>query len=222
MTGDWGQIIDEVEAERFVGRERELEFFQQHVNRIPPRYLIFYISGQGGVGKSTLLNRYRDISRAFGFLLTDCDEQQKDVPAVLGRFAQQLAEQGFPLKHFGERYKTYRQKMDEFENDPKAPQGLAAMLGRTVVRAAFIGGDFVPGLRRGLEFFPKEAIETQASEWADYLAKKLTNKDEVALVREPVPILTSLFFEDLNEIAQRQRVLLCFENFEETQQELQG
>jgi hypothetical protein len=48
----------------------------------------------------------------------------------------------------------------------------------------------------------------------------LTNKDELALVREPRPILTSLFFDDLNELARKQHILLCFENFEVTQQEL--
>ena len=219
--GFWDEIIDEAEAEQFVGREQELETFRVQINLARPRYLIFYITGQGGVGKTSLLNRYKEIAQDYGFLLTDCDEQQKDVPSVLGRFAHQLADQGISLKHFEERYKTYRQKIHEIESDPEAPQGLAAILGRTFVRTAFIGGDVVPGLRRGLEYIPREAVETQASEWATYLTKKLINKDEVALIREPIPILTSLFFEDLNEIAKKQRVLLCLDNFEVTRQELQ-
>lgn len=217
----WGKIIDERDAERFVGREREQVTFRREINLTPANYFIFYIYGQGGVGKSTLLNRYRDIARESGFVLADCDERQRNVPAVLGRFAHQLAEQGFPLKHFDERYKTYRQKMNEIENDPEAPQGLAAILGRTMVRAAFIGGDLVPGLGKGLELLPREPLETQASEWASYLARKLTNKDEVTLIREPVAILTPLFFKDLNEIAQKRKALLCFENFEVTRQDLQ-
>src|SRR6266702_5883338 len=212
--GNWDEIIDDAEAERFVGREQELNTFRQQINRTHPRYLIFYITGQGGVGKTTLVNRYHEIVKDFGFLEGDCDEQQRDVPAVLGRFAHQLTEQGFPLKHFDERYKTYRQKLHEIESDPDAPQGLASLLGRVVVRATYIGGDLLPGIRKGLDYLPREALETQASEWATYLVKKLTNKDEVDLVREPVPILTSLFFEDLNEIAKKQRVFFIFENFE--------
>ena len=219
-VGDWDEIIDEAEAERFVGRENELELFRQQVRLDKPRYLIFYITGQGGSGKTTLLNRYQDIARGFNFLITDCDEKQRDVPAVLGRFAQQLAEQGFSLKHFDEHYKTYRQKLHEIENDPEAPQGLAAMLGRMVVRAAYIGGDLVPGLRQGLEFLPRESVEAQASEWTTYLAKKLSNKDDIALIKEPVSILTPLFFEDL-KVLQRRKALLCFDNFEATRIELQ-
>ena len=172
--GDWDELIGEAEAERFVGREQELASFRQHVGFTKPRNLIFYITGQGGAGKTTLLNRYQEIARGFGFLLAECDELQRDVPVVLGRFARQLAEQGFPLKHFDERYTPYRQRMHEIENDPEAPQGMAALLGRAVIRSAFIVGDMVPGLRKGLDLLPQESLETQASEWAAYLAKKLT------------------------------------------------
>jgi tetratricopeptide (TPR) repeat protein len=219
-VGDWDELIGKAEAEHFVGREQELESFRQQIGLTKPRYLIFYITGQGGAGKTTLLNRYREIVARFGFLVADCDELQRDVPAVLGRFAHQLAEQGFRLKDFEERYTTYRQRMHEIQNDPEAPQGLAALLGRTLVRSAFVVGDIVPGLRKGLDVLPQESLETQVSEWAAYLAKKLANKDEVALVRDPVPILTPLFFEDLNKVAQTRKVLLCFDNFEAARPEL--
>ncbi len=221
-AGSWDDILDETEAKLFVGREQELAVFRQQISLGKPDYLIFYITGQGGVGKSTLLNRYRDIAKDAGFLLADCDEQQKSIVAVLGRFSHQLAEQTFPLKRFEDRYRIYRQRMSEIENDPEAPQGLATLMGRTMMRAAFIGGDLIPGVRKGLEYLPKDSLETQAGEWTSYLFKKLSNnKDDIALVREPVAILTSLFFEDLNEIAKVHPVILCFENFEETRQDLQ-
>src|SRR5260370_36876227 len=119
-VGDWGAVIDEAGAERLVGREQELDSFHQQIGLSKPHYLIFYITGQGGAGKTTLLNRYREIAvKGANFLVADCDERQKDVPAVLGSFAHQLSEQGFPLKHFDDRYKTYREKMHEIEKDPE-------------------------------------------------------------------------------------------------------
>ncbi|HYU75086.1 MAG TPA: tetratricopeptide repeat protein [Ktedonobacteraceae bacterium] len=220
-TGDWDEIIDEMEAKRFIGREQELDVFRRQISLSKPNYLIFYVTGQGGVGKSTLLNRYKEVARDSNFLIADCDEQERDVPSVLGRFARQLAEQDMPLKRFNERYKTYRQKMNEIESDPEAPQGLASMLGRTLVRATFAVGDMVPGVRKGLEIVPQDVLETQASEWTSYLAKKLTNKDDISLIKDPVPILTALFFSELNECTEKRKVLLCFENFEVTRQELQ-
>src|SRR5260221_7549143 len=137
MEGDWDEVFEEAEAEYFVGRQQELESFRQHIGLKKPRYLIFYITGQGGVGKTTLLNRYREMAEGYGFLLAVCDEKQRNVSGVLGRFAQQLTDQGFSLRHFNENYKTYRQKLHEIENDPDAPQGLAATLARTVVRTVF-------------------------------------------------------------------------------------
>ncbi len=218
---DWGDIIRKAEAERFVGREQELEAFQREIALTVPGVLIYYLTGQGGVGKTTLLRRYQELAKNSGFLVAECSEQQKDVPAVLGRFAQQLALQHAPLENFEKRYKVYRQHLHEIENDPEAPQGLAALLGRTVVRTTYVLGDMVPGLRKGLEYFPQEAAETHVSDWMVYLAKKMSTKDEVALMRDPVSALTPLFFEDLNRLASKQRILLCFENFEATRPELQ-
>ena len=60
--GDWNEIINNAEAERFVGREQELAIFRHHIASSPPRYLVFYITGQRGVGKTTLLKRYRDVA----------------------------------------------------------------------------------------------------------------------------------------------------------------
>lgn len=115
---------------------------------------------------------------------------------MLGHFSHQLAEQKNPLKHFEERYRIFRQKMSEIESDPEAPQGLATLIGRTVARAAFVGGDLIPGVRKGLEYLPKDSLETQAGAWTSYLFKKLSNnKDDIALIREPIPILTTLFLK---------------------------
>ncbi len=221
-SDDLGNIIERAEAARFVGRAREIESFRQHINRTPPAYIFYFLTGQGGVGKTTLLNRLKAIAKnEFGMLVADCDEQQRDIPSVLGHFAQQLSRQNAQLKRFNERYRVYRQKVHEIESDPTAPQGLAALLGKTIARGAFMLGDGVPVLRKGLEMLPQDALEAQAGEWTGYLAKKLSSKDDVALVRDPAAILTPLFFDDLNAHSQRQKALLCFENFEAAQPELQ-
>lgn len=186
-----------------------------------PHYLIFYISGQGGVGKTTLLNRYRELARAAHFCLAESDERQKDIPSVLGQFAHQFADQGALLKHFSERYRTYQQKMQEIENDPKAPQGWSSLVGRTIVRTAFAGVDLLPGVRQVATLLPQDALEEQASEWSAYLLEKALSKDDIALLRDPVSILTELFFKDLNACAEKTPILLIFENFEVTRPELQ-
>jgi len=222
MTGKgWKKNIEDKEARRFVGRVLELVLFQQEIAQT--EISIFYITGQGGVGKTTLLNRYRAIAKQRGFLLADwdCGDAGRDVPTILGHFAEQLEQQQAHLKRFDERYKVYRQKMHEIESDPEAPQGgLAAFSARMLTRAAYIAGDAIPGVRQGLKYLPQDTAETQASEWASFLAKKMSNKDDIALLKEPDPILSALFFEDLNQVAEKKSILLCFENFEAARQEL--
>jgi hypothetical protein len=44
-SGDWNDIIDNAEAQYFVGREHELNTFRQEINCTPPRYLVYYITG---------------------------------------------------------------------------------------------------------------------------------------------------------------------------------
>ncbi len=66
-NGDWNDVFEEVEVEHFVGREQELESFRQHIRLAKPRFLIFYITGQGGAGKSTLLIAIKKSHKGMAF-----------------------------------------------------------------------------------------------------------------------------------------------------------
>jgi hypothetical protein len=215
MPQTWNDIIEAVDHEQFVGREHELARYRTELSG-PPRKLIFFIHGQGGAGKTMLVNRYREIAAELEYVIADCDEQQKDIPAILGRFSEHLDGQGISLKTFNERWKKYRQCKQEIEADPDAPEGLAATLGKGAVRVGFILSDGIPIVRKGLELIGQDALETQVNQWSAYLAKKLTNKDEVTLLQDPVNVLSRTFFEDLNQVAINRHILLCFDNYEFT------
>lgn len=123
---DWSQIIHQSEGERFVGREQELALFLEELRREPPRTLIFYLTGQAGVGKTTLLRRFQALARELGFLVAECDERQRDVLAVLGHLAAQFDQRGLRLKAFEDRHRLYYQRLHEIESDPQAPHGQGA------------------------------------------------------------------------------------------------
>lgn len=101
----------------------------------------------------------------------------------MGRLAEQLEQQGQKLDKFQERYKVYRQKKQELESDPEAPQGLSAFVGRSVAKAGLGLAKQIPGSGAVTPFLDEEAIGNQASEWAAFVTKRLTNKDEVRLVQ---------------------------------------
>jgi tetratricopeptide (TPR) repeat protein len=211
----------------FVGREEEREAFRRNFGCEVPEHLIFAIHGQAGIGKSFLVARYQAIARENGALTALTNEaeamaiREQSILRAMARLAKQLAEADAPLKDFNERYQKYRECMQQVETDPKAPQGVFDLLGRTTARLA-IGGARMTPVGQAVGGFLKdvgvddEALVEQAGAWTAYLAKKFKNRDEVALVKEPVETLTPLFVAGVNEQADEQPVVLCFDTWERT------
>ncbi|MBW4673733.1 MAG: hypothetical protein KME52_06840 [Desmonostoc geniculatum HA4340-LM1] len=112
----------------------------------------------------------------------------------MGRLAQELERQGHKLTQFSDRYKVYRQKRHELETDPDAPQGFSAFVGKTMVKTGVHLARRVPVGGAVFDCVDEDAL-------ASYIAKKITNKDEVLLVQEPEEVLTPLFLQDILKIA---------------------
>ena len=212
-------ILKQRQQSGFVGRENQVNQFRQNLG-LPledyRRRFLFNVWGQGGVGKSTLLRQFRKIADEAKIISAYIDEAEKSVPEVMGRLAEELERQGHKLTQFTERYKVYRQKRQELETDPEAPQGFSAFVGKTVVKTGVRLARRVPVGGAVFDFVDEDALATQAGEWASYVAKKITNKDEVRLVQEPVEILTPLFLQDIFKIAKETAVVLFFDTYERT------
>ncbi|MEJ2266211.1 MAG: tetratricopeptide repeat protein [Anaerolineales bacterium] len=213
-------ILDLRRQKEFTGREAELAFFREFLNSPPGGVgskAIITLVGDGGVGKTWLMRQMKQIASNTGVPTTFCDEKQIDLLAAMAHMADQLEQNDIKLKKFSARYKVYRQKMNQIEADPDTPQGLVALLGKTAVQATFVAADFVPGLRKGLDYLPQDQLASQAGEWLNYLVKKLTNKDEVSLVLEPIQILSPLFLEDFQRgVAEHSQVILFLDTYEKT------
>jgi type II secretory pathway predicted ATPase ExeA len=79
----------------FIGREGELLFFVQNILKLEdPTHNIISISGQGGVGKSTLLARFIDEVHTTDFkdycFTAIVDERQITPASIMGKIADQL------------------------------------------------------------------------------------------------------------------------------------
>ena len=142
------------------------------------RRFILSVFGQGGVGKTTLLKQFRKIASENNFATALSNDEETSVPKVMARLAQQFENQGHKLEKFSERYKVYRQKKQELESDPEAPQGFSAFLGQAVAKGGLRLAKEVPVAGAAMDFVDADAFASQAGEWASYVAKKLTNKDE--------------------------------------------
>ncbi|AUB36818.1 Tetratricopeptide [Nostoc flagelliforme CCNUN1] len=212
-------ILKQRQQSGFVGREDQVNQFRQNLT-LPPeddrRRFLYNVWGQGGVGKSTLLRQFRKIADEAKIISAYIDEAEKTIPEVMGRLAEELERQGHKLTQFTERYKVYRQKRQELETDPEAPQGFSAFVGKTMVKTGVRLARRVPVGGAVFDFVDEDAFATQAGEWASYVAKKITNKDEVRLVQEPEEVLTPLFLQDIFKIAKETTVVLFFDTYERT------
>ena len=219
----WRAKLNRSAENSFIGREFQLQAFRgvlatPYEDRTTS---IFSISGQGGIGKTTLLKQFRKITDELKHVAAYVDEGSQtnlvdDVPEALSRLALDLEKQGIELKKFQERYKVYRQKKQELEADPDAPQGFAAGMGKFIARAGIGVAKSIPGSGGVMEFVDSEGVANQAGEWTAFVARKLTNKDEVQLVQEPIEVLTPLFLEDLNRVAEKKTIVLLLDTYEQT------
>jgi hypothetical protein len=219
-------LIRKRQGSSFVGRTAQLDQFRSNLALDwddERRTIIFNVWGQGGVGKTTLISRFQQITREHGSVSAVTDEAEHDIPTVMGRWAEQLQQQGHTCKAFADRYRTYRQKRDELETDPDAPsQGLTAFAARTLTKTGVHLARRVPVGGAIFDMVDEDVVATQVSEWAEYVRRRLTDKDEVRLVLEPETVLTPLFLQDLQAIAEDKTVVLICDTYERTHYFLDG
>jgi tetratricopeptide (TPR) repeat protein len=211
------------QEKEFVGREEQLALFRENLG-LPVddarRRFVINVCGQGGVGKTWLLRRFREIAEELGAITSYTDETANDVPTMIGRIAGQFETQRHPLDTFAERYKLYQQRRHELETDPDAPEGLPGVLSHALARGGIRLARRVPVGGIAFEFLDEETCAAKISGWATYVTRKVRNKDEVPLILDPVEVLSPLFLADLRKVGARRPLALFFDTYERTCQYL--
>jgi tetratricopeptide (TPR) repeat protein len=202
----------------FVGRASELHFIQERLLEPDvPDYNLVSFYGQGGVGKSTLLNRLEStIKNTESYkeycLIARVNERQLTPVHVMETFAEQLGLKGDFEKAIGTYKEALRKIRDEREQAEetfgrKATVTLAGSLAKSV---PLVGGPLSQGAEQISELI-----------W-DEITYRQRLKDTRHL-ENPLQDLTDGFLTELNKLAERQgsgnrpmrRILLCFDTFEQ-------
>ncbi len=88
MVKDLKEIRKRRQRQDFVGREEQLVFFRRNLKwdlEDDRRCFVINVSGQGGVGKTWLLRRFRKIVTEFNTAIAYTNESERDVPDVMSR-----------------------------------------------------------------------------------------------------------------------------------------
>ena len=180
--------------------------------------MIFSISGQGGVGKTTLLKEFRRIAEEHGDVVAYVDEgmvtnRVDDVPEALHRLVEDLERQGCKFDEFRKQYKAYRIKKQEMEAEPEAPKGFVGDGVRGVMK---IGIEAGKGLVPFGGMVDSEMVASKMGEMANYGFERFRNRDEERLMRETQEVLTPLFLEGMGKVAIDKTLVLLLDTYEVT------
>lgn len=218
------KLANSANKQLFVGRKSQIEQFQQNLqlgSEDDNYHNIFNIFGQGGVGKTTLVEKFQSLCKAKNYLTVYIDMEDSslyEVTKIMNFIAEELEKQGkgtaliknpFAFERFNKKYEIYIKTKGDLENDPNRPKGL---LGKLVEEGVKIGMEEIPG--SGLFFGISDTITEKAGEWTDYVAKKISNKENRKLMLHPLKTLTPLWLADLYDIWEEQNIALFFDTFE--------
>jgi tetratricopeptide (TPR) repeat protein len=211
--------LRDLQGSDFVGREDQLNIFRDNLGHNANEaqfHNIFNVFGQGGVGKTWLTRQFEQIAKASGAITAYVDEDAEEAPQAMFAISEQYAKQGHTLRTFDERYRVYRQKRQELEADSDAPHGFATLVGRTIAKSALQLVKDAPVAGLVVSLIDEGTVVDQAGQWADYVVKKIGNKDEIRLVLQPTEVLTPLLLDGLNEAGQSCLLTLLFDTYEYT------
>jgi tetratricopeptide (TPR) repeat protein len=211
----------------FIGRANELLFFIQHILKPDePVHNILSIWGQGGVGKTTLLQQFKNQAATADFkaycLTALVDERQATPASMMEKFVHQL-HLGSPFEKALQRYKEALQFLP-LSTSPSSLQD------RVVTRVPDLAGALVEGVVPVVGPLLGEGIKATTEYLLDL---NQPTKAHTAAVKfnDPLERLTQVFLTELNHLAatkiavpstrtkRERKILLFFDTFEQVADE---
>ena len=178
--------------------------------------------GDGGVGKSFLLSRWRGIAEGASALTCWVDEPVFSVPDAMRAIAVDLGRQGIDTDGLIKLLDSYQQRRFEAEADPDAPSGLAAFMTQMAVRMGLHAAHAVPGVGGLADVVDAAAVAAQAEQLRVFLAKKFRRHEDVRLLLSPLVVLTPALVRDFAQAGRRGPLALFFDTYEQTGPVLDG
>lgn len=187
---------------------------------------ILFIHGVGGVGKSSLLRMFRLHSKSVHVptALVSGDDA-KSVVEILRYWAEDLKADGVALPTFAKTYDRYRAMLAKLDERAKKTNKFADMAGKAASKTAEATGgalagaaigSIVPGLGTVIGGAVGGIVASMSAEaLVDWLRGQGLSRSDIDLVLDPATALTSDFLGDAAKMAQKQRIVLILDTFEQ-------
>lgn len=207
----------------FVGRVKELNFFVEKILKAEkPSHNIISISGQGGVGKTTLVERFIVEAQTEDFndycLTALVNERQTTSLDVMKKFADQLEIKG----KFERALKEYEDALRRIRDSQEAAGDALLSNMPDALGAAAKAATPLPVINE----IAGEGTKVMSKAVIDHFQDNRLREDERKL-KDPIGNLTKLFVDELNALTdtyvtlkasrtkRKRRILLFFDTFEQ-------
>lgn len=218
------ELIRRRKEAAFVGRERELQLFDDNLAADPAedtRWFLVHLHGPAGVGKSSLVQRWMRSVEGRGGLVAYVDRGAGDVVDALAAVSEQFSAQGRPLKNFGKELAAYRQRRHAADTaltgtdagvSPSMASRLTALAGTGALDLMMPGAGQLTS-----RVLPPEQLAQAVDGVRVALTGRLKATQDDRLDSDPGTALTSVFLRDLSMLAcDVPHVALFFDSYEHT------
>ncbi|MDX3002829.1 tetratricopeptide repeat protein [Kribbella solani] len=215
-------LQDRIRARRqdlFVGRGVALAQFEQNLTLPvddPRRRFLISLYGVGGVGKTTLVERWQQLAERHGYAVGAIDTAN-DILSAIEQLTDRLAASGAQCTGFRRMLARYRKDRRTLDSDPNAPAGMSALLTRSAVRIGLRAAANVPVVGAFTEEIDKNDAAEQVDQLRAFLGRRLGRKHDPDLLLAPIEALSKAFVTDLWKLGDQRPVALFVDAFEQTE-----
>jgi hypothetical protein len=210
----------------FTDMEYLRDMFKNFVSteKLPKRLIVFH--GVGGVGKSSLLRMFRlhCKSEKIPVALASGDDA-KSVLDVVTRWTEDLKEDGIKFPSLSKTLEAYRSIQAKVEDQAKKSQNKVADIAskaasKTAETAggALLGaaiGSIIPGVGTAIGGALGGVVSGMGAEALTDWLRGFLSKPDIDLVLDPAKKLSADFLEDIAKAAEKKRMVLLLDTFEQ-------
>jgi tetratricopeptide (TPR) repeat protein len=208
-------------AEFFTDVEHLRDAFKNAVAALTLTKRLLVIHGVGGVGKSSLLRMFRLHCKSVNVLVALASgDDSKSALDVLTHWTEDLKVDGVAFPTFGKTFEHYRAIQAKVDTEAQKSRGKLADLagkaaGKTAETAAAAAagaalGSIIPGIGT-----IAGAIGGMGAEALVDWLRGFLNKPDIDLLLDPTKKLTDDVLDDLGKIAEKKRIVLMLDTFEQ-------
>ena len=210
----------------FTDMDRPRDMFKEFVasEKLPKRLIVFH--GVGGVGKSSLLRMFRLHCKNMKIpVALASGDDAKSALDVVTRWTEDLKGDGVKFAAFSKTLESYRAIQAQVEDQvrqsqnrvadiaSKAASKTAETAGGALLGAAI--GSVIPGIGTAIGGALGGVVSGMGAEALSDWLRGFLSKPDIDLLLDPAKKLSSDFIEDLAKAAERKRVALLLDTFEQ-------